>query len=208
MTEDANTAAARKRIAEQLEDELYRIKQQGMQQQLAILKENDENTKDAQAKLLSEMKIAAENQATVVLDRLVKAKDDLEKTLEDMAKTVHHAVPDIEIITPVAVQNILNGIGAAKSLGITLKQDLVQAYLAAKQAQDDFMKSGIQDGVAQTAIANNILKAKAALDAYGTTIDKFKAKSHGLWGEFRTIPKKVQPQWIRSVNSGWMLSMI
>ena len=190
VAEDANTADARKRIAEQLEDELYRIKQQGMQQQLAILKENDENTKDAQAKLLSEMKVAADNQATVVLDRLVKAKDDLEKTLEDMAKTVHHAVPDIEIITPVAVQNILNGIGAAKSLGITLKQDLVQAYLAAKQAQDDFMKSGIQDGVAQTAIANNILKAKAALDAYGTTVDKFKAKSHGLWGEFRTDTKE------------------
>jgi hypothetical protein len=184
VAEDAQTAEKRKAIAEQLENTLYLIKRDGMMKQLAILKENDDNTKDAQAKLLSEMRVAADNQSAVVLERLVKAKDELQKTLQDMAKTVQSA-PPIEPITPVAIQNMLKGINTARDLGITLRQDLVAAYVAAKKAQDDFMASGIKDGVAQTAIANNIIKAKDALDAYGVAEDKFKAKSHGLWGEFR-----------------------
>jgi hypothetical protein len=188
VAEDSQTAGKRKAIAEQLENTLYTIKRDGMLKQLAILKENDDNTKDAQAKLLSEMKVAADNQAAVVLERLVKAKDELQKTLQDMAKDVHDA-PPIEPITPVAIQNMLKGINTAHDLGITLRQDLVAAYVAAKKAQDDFMASGIKDGVAQTAIANNILKAKAALDAYGQSEDKFKLKSSGLWAEFQRETK-------------------
>jgi hypothetical protein len=188
VAEDSQTAEKRKTIAEQLENQLYSIKRDGMLKQLAILKENDDNTKDAQAKLLSEIRVAADNQAAVVLERLVKAKDELQKTLQDMAKDVNDA-PPIEPITPVAIQNMLKGINTAHDLGITLRQDLAAAYIAAKKAQDDFMASGIQDGVAQTAIANNILKAKAALDAYGVSEDRFKAKSHGLWGEFRADTK-------------------
>lgn len=190
VAEDNNTASARKNIAEQLEDQLYRIKYSGMQKQLAVLKENDENTKDEQAKLLNTMRVAADNQASVVLDRLVKSKDELQKTLQDIAKTVQTQLPDIQIVTPIAVANMLKGIDTAHQLGITLRQDLVAAYVAAKKAQDDFMASGIQDGVAQAAIAANIEKARKALDDYGTTEDKFKAKSHGLWNEFRQDTKE------------------
>ena len=188
VAEDSQTAEKRKAIAEQLENTLYTIKRDGMLKRLAILKEDDDNTKDAQAKLLSEMKVAADNQAAVVLERLVKAKDELQKTLQDMAKDVHDA-PPIEPITPMVIQNMLKGINTAHDLGITLRQDLVAAWVAAKKAQDDFMASGIQDGVAQTAIANNILKTKAALDAYGQSEDKFKLKSHGLWAEFQKDTK-------------------
>ncbi len=188
VVEDSQTAQKRQTIAEQLENKLYSIKRDGMLKQLTVLKENDENTKDAQVKLLAELKVASDQQAVVLLDRLIKTKDELQKTFQDIAKTVQSA-PPIEIITPVAIQNMLKGINTAHDLGITLRQDLVAAYVSAKKAQDDFMASGIRDGVAQAAIANNILKAKAALDAYGQTEDRFKAKSHGLWGEFRSDTK-------------------
>lgn len=188
VAEDSQTAQKRQMIAEQLENTLYTIKRAGMLKQLAVLKENAENTKDAQVKLLAEMKVAADNQATVVLERLVKAKDELQKALQDIAKGIQNA-PPIEPITPVAIQNMIKGVNVAHDLGITLRGDLVQAYVAAKKAQDDFMASGIKDGVAQTAIANNILKAKAALEAYGHVEDRFKARSHGLWNEFRQDTK-------------------
>jgi hypothetical protein len=188
VAEDSQTAEKRKAIAEQLENTLYTIKRDGMLKRLAILKEDDDNTKDAQAKLLSEMKVAADNQAAVVLERLVKAKDELQKTLQDMAKDVHDA-PPIEPITPMAIQNLLKGISTAHDLGITLRQDLVAAYVAAKKAQDDFMASGIQDGVAQTAIANNLLKAKRALDEYGNAADKASHKLKGMFSNLKSDAK-------------------
>jgi hypothetical protein len=122
-------------------------------------------------------------------ENLQRQREELQKNLDEMQKTVQ-AAPPVDIITPKVVQNLMAGIGAARSLGIVLKQDLVQAYLAAKKAQEDFMQSGLKDGVAQTAIANNILKTKAALDAYGQTEDRWKARSHGMWNEFRTDTKE------------------
>jgi hypothetical protein len=190
VAEDQNTSKERKAIAEELENTLYTIKRDGMLKQLALLKENDANTKDEQVKLLAQMKAAADDQAKVVLERLVQSKDELQKALEDIAKTVRtEVVPDIEIITPPWLVNMMKGINAAKDMGVTLRQDLVAAFVAAKKAQDDFMASGIKDGVAQAALANNILKAKAALDAYGQDEDKFKIRSHGIFAQLEADSK-------------------
>jgi hypothetical protein len=185
VAEDAQTAEKRRAIAERLENQLYTIKRDGLLKQLAILKENDANTKDAQAKLLSELKVAADQQATVVLGRMMKEKDELQKTLQDMAKDVHDA-PPIEPITPLAIQNMLKGIQTAHDLGITLRQDLAKAYQDAKKAEVDFANSGIQDSVARKQFAADVDKARRALENFGQAEDKFKAKSHGLWAEFRS----------------------
>lgn len=188
VAEDAETAEKRKKIAEQLEDELYAIKRAGMQKQLAILKENDENTKDEQLKLLNQMKVAADNQATVATERMMKQKDEIFKFLSDVSVAGRNiSLPPI--ITVANLTNLQLGRDAAHNLGITLREDLVAAFVAAKKAQDDFMKSGLQDGVAQAALANNILKAKAALDAYGQDEDKFKIKSHGIFAQLENDSK-------------------
>jgi hypothetical protein len=189
VAEDYNTAGKRKEIAEQLENTLYTIKHDGMMKQLAILKENDANTKDAQVKMLAEIRVAADNQASLVLDRFAKQKDELQKNLQAIEKTVQQALPEIQIVTPTFLVNMQKGIQVAHDMGITLRQDLVAAYNAAKKAQDDFMASGIKDGVAQTEIANNILKTKKALEQYGQAEDKFKIKSHGIFQQLENDSK-------------------
>jgi hypothetical protein len=186
---DSQTAEKRKQIAEQLEDQLYVIRRNGMLKQLAILKEDDANTVDAQKKLLAEMKAAADDQARVVEERLTKLKDSLLKTYQDIQKTVQDA-PPIEIITPRSVQNLLQGVAAAKLMGVTLRQDLVKALEDAKKAQDDFMMSGIKDGVAQTQFANKVEAARKALDDFGKSEDTLKLKTELTWQAFRSDMNK------------------
>jgi predicted nucleic acid-binding Zn-ribbon protein len=96
---------------------------------------------------------------------------------------------NLDIITPVQVQNILNGVSAAHNLGVTLKQDLWQALQDAKKAEQEFVASGIQDEVAHAAVSKAVNDARAALENYGKTVDTFKVKSHGLWAEFRDDAK-------------------
>ena len=95
----------------------------------------------------------------------------------------------LEIVTPAQIRNMLNGIAAAHNYGVVLRQDLWQALQDAKKAQDDFVKSGIQDDVALKQLKKNIDDAKKALDNYGHSVDTFKIKSHGLWAEFRNDAK-------------------
>ena len=56
-----------------------------MQKQLAILRENDANTKDEQVKMLNQIKVAADNQATVATERMMKQKDEIFKFLSDVS---------------------------------------------------------------------------------------------------------------------------
>lgn len=189
VAEDSQTAEKRKRIAEQLENDLYKIKRSGMLQELAILREDNANTLDQQAALLSKIRVAADEQMKVVADRLKAAKDDLQKSLQDIAKTVQEQLPEIQIITPIAIQNMIKGTQAAHALGVTLRGDLVLAYQAALKAQQDFMASGTQDTVAMRAVSQNVKNAQQALENYGKTEDHFKARSHGLWAEFRQDTK-------------------
>lgn len=183
VAEDSDTANKRKRIAEQLENELYLIKRDGMLKQLAILKENDENTKDAQAKLLAELKAGADAQAAVVVERFVKAKDELQKTLQDMAKTVHDA-PPIDIITPPMVQRLLDARAAAQSLGVTLRSDLVSALASARLAREQWLEAGIKDNVVEKEFIDKINAAKAALENFGHLQDSLKVKTETTWKGF------------------------
>lgn len=120
-----------------------------------------------------------------------RLQEQMEKTAEELNRLNERFnrfkvdTADVQIVTPAHVQNMLNGIAAARGYGIVLRQDLWQALQDAKKAQDDFMKSGLNDGVAQRQFADNIIKARQALDSYGQSVDKFKIKSHGMWGEFR-----------------------
>jgi hypothetical protein len=102
----------------------------------------------------------------------------------------HKAVAsDVEIVTPVQINNMLKGIAAAHSLGITLKSDLVQAYTDARKAQWDFANSGIQDEVVTKQLSDAVVKASQDLKQYGTVVDQFKLKSHGMWKQFKDDAK-------------------
>ncbi len=121
-------------------------------------------------------------------EQIAKAANQINEFNRQLNRTKREA-SEVEIITPSQVQNMLKGIAAAHGFGITLKSDLVGALMDAKKAQDDFMKSGIQDGLVQKQLADEIDKARKALDNYGKTIDTFQVKSHGLWKQFRDDAK-------------------
>lgn len=166
----------------------YQVKLAALQKEKAAEeKYNADNLAGIKA-LNNQIEVLEVEHGTKILDELNKERDDLNKTLKDMAKDVHDA-PPIEPITPMAIQNLLKGIQTAHDLGITLRQDLVAAYVAAKKAQDDFMASGIKDGVAQTAIANDILKAKRALDQYGDAADRASHKLKGMFSNLKSDAK-------------------
>ena len=157
--------------------------------------------------LLTNQKLKnAHQELRVATNGVSKAQDELnakgaalqlqiEKTADEINKlnqrfnTFKVDAASVEIVTPAQVQNMLNGVAAARNYGIVLRQDLWQALKDAKKAQDDFMKSGLQDGVAQRQFAENIIKARQALDSYGKSVDMFKVKSHGMWSEFRADVK-------------------
>jgi hypothetical protein len=95
----------------------------------------------------------------------------------------------VEIITPTRVQEMLKGIAAAHDFSIVLRSDLVQAYQAARKAEIDFANSHIDDAKAAKQLSQNVDEARKALENYGTKVDTFKAKSHGMWKEFKQDAK-------------------
>jgi|HubBroStandDraft_1064217.scaffolds.fasta_scaffold00727_7 hypothetical protein len=199
VAEDSQTAEKRKAIAEQLEITLYTIKRDGMMKQLAILKENDDNTKDAQAKLLSEMKVAADNQASVVLERLVKDKDELQKTLQDMAKTVVGVSEDITTPLNAVAGSLLTQRHAADSLGITLRSSLVSAYNQAVAAMEAYKEAGGKDVVVLDAFLKKIQEADKAVINFGNTEENLKKKTDNTfqdlsaqWGKATQVLTNLQ----------------
>ena len=188
VQEDSQTGEKRKQIAEQLEDELYTIKRDGLRKQLALLKENDANTKDAQLKILSELKVAADQQATVVIERMTKLKDEVHSLLQEVS-VAGRGITFPPIITVGNLTNLQLGRDAAHNMGVTLKEDLVKQLNDAIKAQRDFEASGLKDSVALAELQKHTHDAQAALDAYGKTIDTFKLKSHGMWDEFQRESK-------------------
>lgn len=147
------------------------------QQQLRV---STHNVATAQAEL---------NAKGAALDvQIAKTANQLNDLIRAMNRTKVEA-STLEIVTPAHIRNILNGISAAHNFGIVLRQDLWQALQDAKKAQDDFAKSGIDDGVALKQLENNVKQAQKALDSYGKSVDTFKLKSHGLWKEFRDDAK-------------------
>lgn len=113
--------------------------------------------------------------------------------MSDIQKDVKATGP-VDIITPANIQRMLQGIAAVKSLGITLREDLIQKLNEAKQAEDDFAASGIKDSVALHALQAEVKKAQEALDNYGNTMDKTKAKSETTW-------KSIEQDWHNGSNS-------
>jgi len=73
---------------------------------------------------------------------------------------------------------------AARSMGITLQTDLVEALDKAKTAEAAFAQSGIVDKTAMEAFQKATADAQKALDNYGKTQDTFLSKSRA-WKEFQ-----------------------
>jgi hypothetical protein len=118
---------------------------------------------------------------------LEKQKDAFARTMQAIASEIAKRKPeDIEIVTPQAAQHLLEYEDAAKKLGITLKSNLVSALMTAKGAFDALKESGhaLPQELKEAQVAIDALQAK--VNNFGHTIDTFKPKSHGLWGEFRS----------------------
>lgn len=142
----------------------------------------------------------------VATNDVAKAQDELNKKGaaldEQISKSaneinklniaMHHTkveASEVEIVTPAQIRNILQGITGVHQLGITLRQDLVQAYEAAKKAEYDFIQLHTGDEKGLKAVAKAVDDAHKALDNYGKGVDGFKARSHGLWKEFQQDAK-------------------
>jgi hypothetical protein len=109
-------------------------------------------------------------------ERLAKEKDELKKTLDQMAADARATAPQIQIVLPKAVEDLLEMRKAAQQLGITLRGDLTQALETAKQAKQDFIEAGGKDQVALRAFDLAIQQAQRNVDNYGKSLDKLKAK--------------------------------
>lgn len=121
-------------------------------------------------------------------EQISKTANEINKLNIQLAHTKVEA-SDLEIITPINIQNMMKGIAAAHDFGVTLRTDLVQAFNAAKKAEQDFANSGIQDSVARKQLGQEVDRARLALENYGKAEDRFKIRSRGMWKEFRQDAK-------------------
>lgn len=164
-------------IEQQFDEKRLQLKVKTLQQEISLEKQSGDGDKAQKVeKLEAEIERIRAEYAQKYFGLLAKEKDELAKTFEDMSKTVKSA-PTIDIITPKAVQNILDGVEAAKKMSITLRQDLVVALQDAKKAQEAFAESGIKDAVAAKAFAKAIVDADKKLRQFGHDEDLFKAKT-------------------------------
>ncbi|HEX6822675.1 MAG TPA: hypothetical protein VF123_11505 [Candidatus Sulfotelmatobacter sp.] len=174
-----DTATLHQKQHDEIENKIITTHQklQNAQQQLRV---STNNVATAQAEL---------NAKGAALDiQIAKTANQLNDLIRAMNRTKREA-SELEIVTPAQIRNILNGIAAAHNFSIVLRQDLWQALQDAKKAEDDFAKSGINDGVALKQLQKNVADAQKALDNYGKSVDTFKLRSHGMWKEFRDDAK-------------------
>jgi hypothetical protein len=180
---DSQTAEKRQAIKEHFEDLQYKLERSSLNQQLAVLKENGENTKDAQGRIYAELQAMAFKHEAVLSERQTKAKDELLKTLNDMAKGIQ-AAPTPDIVPPSTVQNLLKFISTAHQAGIVLRQDLVQGVRTAQRAMDEFSATGQKDQAQWKVLVNNLHLAQKALNSFGMDEEKFRIRTEATWKNF------------------------
>ena len=173
----------------QSDQEKYELEQAFEERKLALL--NEYAVKDKAA--IQALMTAIEVQQIQHADKISAAFVNMLKTVQAAKESALDAVKDSTLaniidLTPLQA-SLQKAQDAAQAMGVTLRTDLVTSLEKAKEAEQAFAQSGIVDSVALKGFQDEVARAQKALDNFGVAEDKFKAKSHGLWGEFRKDTK-------------------
>jgi hypothetical protein len=105
---------------------------------------------------------------------------ELNKSLEEMGKTIKEVKMDV--ITPDGVKQIYDMREAAKSLGVTLRSDLVSRLNEARIAKDLFVSTMGTTDAAQIRLFNNAIEgAEKKLEDFGKKEEKLKQETAVTW---------------------------
>ena len=173
----------------QSDQEKYELEQAFEERKLALL--NEYAVKDKAA--IQALMTAIEVQQIQHADKISAAFVNMLKNVQAAKESALGAVKDSTLaniidLTPLQA-SLQKAQDAAQAMGVTLRTDLVTSLEKAKEAEQAFAQSGIVDSVALKGFQDEVARAQKALDNFGVAEDKFKAKSHGLWGEFRKDTK-------------------
>jgi hypothetical protein len=168
LSVDGETAAKRLLIDEHYADASYKLEVSTLNQKLAILKEHDANTKDEQTKLNAELTALEEKHNAETINRATKLKDELAEIVLSV-----RSLPAGRNLSSVLLGDDFNdkfaqARKAAQDLGITLKDDLAEAYKEAQKAAAALYAVDPNQADQKAATAA-VLAAKKALDSYGVT---------------------------------------
>jgi hypothetical protein len=174
----------------QTEQEKYEIELEFGEKRLSLLQSIGNNEKAAiQAQLaqIEVLQVTHEQKVTAAYINMLQHVEELKSQALDSLKD--SVVSNTIAFTP-AEQALVRFDTAARNLGITLKQDLVDKLNLAKEAENAFISAGFkQEGAEWKQIEDAITRADKALKQFGHEEDTFKIKSHGAWKEFVTDVK-------------------
>lgn len=173
----------------QNDQEKFEIEQSFEGRKLALLNEYAVKDKATIQALMTTIEVQQIEHAQKVEAAFV----NMLKTVQAAKESALDAVKDSSLanvidLTPLQT-SLQKAQDAAQAMGVTLRTDLVTSLEKAKEAEQAFAQSGIVDSVALKGFQDEVARAQKALDNFGVAEDKFKAKSHGLWGEFRKDAK-------------------
>ena len=173
----------------QNDQEKFEIEQSFEERKLALLNEYAVKDKAAIQALMTTIEVQQIEHA----DKISAAFVNMLKTVQAAKESALDAVKGSSLanvidLTPLQA-SLQKAQDAAQAMGVTLRTDLVTSLEKAKEAEQAFAQSGIVDSVALKGFQDEVARAQKALDNFGVAEDKFKAKSHGLWGEFRKDAK-------------------
>lgn len=169
----------------QTEQEKYEFELAFGEKRLALLKSlGDKEKSQVQAQLaqIEVLQVAHEQKIQAAFIHLLESVQQAKSQALDAMKD--SVVANTIAFTP-AEQAMERFTVAARNLGITLKDDLVNNLNKAREAENAFISAGLkQEGPEWQQIQNAITSAQKALDNFGKTQDNFLAKSKA-WREFQ-----------------------
>jgi len=167
------------------EQEKFELEQHFEEKKLALLNEYAKKDKAAIQALMTEIEVQQIQHAQKVETAFIQMLNAVQQAKQHAAEAVKDStLANIIELTPLQAA-LQKAEEAAHSMGITLRTDLVAGLDKATAAEKAFAASGIVDKAAMEALQRGTKDAQKALDNYGKSVDSFKAKSHGLWGEWR-----------------------
>jgi len=178
----------------QTDQEKFELSQAFEEKKLALLNSYAVKDKAAIQALLTEIEVQQIQHAQKIEASFV----NMLQMVQQQKVAALDAVKDSVVADTIALSPLAAALAkaqdAAHSMGITLRTDLVAQLERSKAAMQAFLQSGIVDKEAFKQFQDAIKKADTDLKNFGHTVDTFKVKSHGLWGEFRKDTKDGETQ--------------
>ena len=167
------------------EEEKYNVTQEFEKRKLELVKSFAEQNKKEVADLNAQIEAQQQAHALKMSALVLQGLKALQQAQNTIIETTVADTPQAEIALTKIQQAMLKGADAAHSMGVSIRQDLVDALENAKAAELAFAQSGIVDKQAMEGLQKATADAQRALDSYGKSVDTFKVKSHGMWQEFQ-----------------------